>query len=135
MFGLTNMKRLVIIGMFFLIGCSPMMKPVEHVASPSGEFIVAAIPYEGKTDPRKNGCLRLILESRSGITLSAVQTGVSDGQKWAIGWMEEGDVVVLQSSDIGTQAFGVISNSLSQVTSTPEIEARAIQLKKAKYGR
>ena len=48
--------------------------------------------------------------------------------------MATGDVIVLQSSDIGTLAYAVLSNKLKQVTVTPEIEARAIHLKQAKYG-
>jgi hypothetical protein len=120
--------------MFLLVGCGPVMKPVERVISPSGAFLVAAIPNESKSDPTKWRCIRLILMDRSGATLSAVQTGVSDGQKWAVGWMETGDVIVLQSSDIGTQAFNVLSNDLKQITVTPDINGRAAELKKAKYG-
>ena len=121
--------------MLVLVGCGPTMKSVERAASPSDVFVVAAIPNESKADPRKYRCIRLILENRNGNSLSAVQTGASDGQKWAVGWMPTGDIVVLQSSDIGTQAFTVQSNALVQTTITAEIEARAKQLKQAKYER
>jgi hypothetical protein len=110
------------------------MAPVVRVASPSGDLIVAAIPSENKSDPKKYQCIRLILQSRDGGTLTAVQTSVSNGQKWAVGWMEKGDIIVLYSSDIGTQAYGVASNALNLVALTPDIEERAKQLKKAKYG-
>ncbi len=129
------MKRLAAVGMLLLVGCGPMMKPEERVASPSGAFVVAAIPNEDTTDPAKHLCLRLVLMTPTGATLSALQTGASDVQKWAVGWMETGDVVVLQSSDIGTLAFTVVSNQLDQVALTPPIEARAAQLKQSKYGR
>ena len=112
-----------------------MMKPAERVASPSGTFVVAAIPNDSKADSKRYRCIRLILEHRNGSALAAVQTDASDGQKWVIGWMPTGDTVVLQSSDIGTQAFIVQSNTLDQISVTDEIEARAKQLKQAKYGR
>ena len=129
------MRRLAIIGMFLLVGCGSMLKPVERVASPAGTYVVAAIPNDSKSDPTKYRCIRLVLMDRSGRTLSALQTSASDGQKWAIGWMTTGEVVVLQSSDIGTQAFSVESNDLKQVAVTAEIEARAKELKQTKYGK
>ena len=121
--------------MLVLVGCGRMMKPTERVASPSGTLVVAAIPNDSKADPTKYRCIRLILEHRNGGALSAVQTSASDGQKWAVGWMPKGETIVLQSSDIGTQAFSVQSNGMNQITVTPEIEARAQQLKQAKYGK
>jgi hypothetical protein len=134
-FGHNKMKRITTVGMLFLIGCSPMMRPAERVASPSGTFVVAAISNESKSDPTKYRCIRLILEHRNGNSLSAVQTGTSDDHKWAVGWMPTGDIVVLQSSDIGTQAFTVQSNALVQTTISTEIEVLAKQLEQAKYGR
>ena len=130
-----KMREMAIVGLLLLVGCGPMMKPVERVASPSGTFVVAAIPNDSKIDPKKWRCIRLVLMDGTGSTLSAMQTGASDGRKWAVGWMGTGEVVVLQSSDIGTQAFNVLSNELKQVALTPEIEARSMQLKVAKYGR
>ncbi len=111
-----------------LIGCGRMMNPTERVSSPSGTFVVAAIPNESKADPGKYRCIRIILEHRNGNSLSAVQTGASDGQKWAVEWMPTGEVVVLQSSDIGTQAFIVQSNALVQIPIMAEIEAQAKKL-------
>lgn len=111
------------------------MKPTVRVASPDGDFVVAAIPNDSKSDPTKYRCIRLILENRNGNALSAIQTNVSDGQKWAVGWMESENVIVIQSSDIGTQAYNIESNELSQISITPEIKARAKELKMAKYGR
>ena len=129
------MRTIAIVGLIAFIGCGRMMKPNERVPSPSATFVVAAIPNESKADPKTYRCIRLILEHRNGNVLSAVQTGASDGQKWAVGWMSSGDVIVLQSSDIGTKAFNVQSNRLVEAAITPEIEARAKALKKAKYGR
>ena len=129
------MRKFAIIGLVILAGCYRMMKPVERAISPSGSFVVAAIPNDSKTDPTKYRCIRLVLMDQNGATLSAIQTGVSDGQKWAVGWMESQDVIVLQSSDIGTQSFKVETNKLVQISVTPAIEACAAQLKKLKYKR
>jgi len=125
----------VIVGLLLLCGCGRMMKSSERVPSPSGTFVVVAIPNDSKVDPTKYRCLRLVLEHRNGNSLAGLQTSVSDGQKWALGWMESGDVVVLQSSDIGTLAFNVMSNTLMQIQTTPAIEKRAIELKTLKYGK
>ena len=116
-----------------LAGCSPAISRMDRAPSPTGDMIVAAVPNESKADPTKYRCLQLILMDHTGNTLSTIQTGASDGQKWAVGWMKTGSIVVLQSSDIGTQAYAAESNGFTQVMLNPEIEARATELKRSKY--
>lgn len=129
------MKKIASIGILLLTACGPLMKPTVRVESPDGDYVVAAIPNDNKSDPTKYRCIRLILEHRNGNVLSALQTSVSDGQKWAVGWMETENIIVLQSSDIGTQAYSIESNELNPIEITPAIEIRAAELKKAKYGK
>lgn len=129
------MKIIASIGILLLTACGPFMKPTVRVESPDGDYVVAAIPNDSKSDPTKYRCIRLILENRNGNVLSALQTSVSDGQKWAVGWMETENVIVLQSGDIGTQAYTIESNELNHIEITPAIEIRAAELKKAKYGK
>ena len=98
-------------------------------------MIVAAVPNDSKTDPTKYRCLKLVLMDQAGNTLSTIQTGASHYQKWAVGWMETGAIVVLQSSDIGTLAYSIESNGFNQTSLTLEIEARAAELNRLKYER
>ena len=44
---------------------------------------------------------------------TAVSTGASNGQKWAIGWSAN-DVLVLYSSDIGTYSYDIKDDGLRE---------------------
>ena len=133
------MKGFLIVGVVMALAvfvcCFSFVKQNEWVRSSSGDFTVAAIPRANKSDRTSWGCIRLVLMNGSGRTISAVQTDVSDFQKWAVGWMEDEDIVVIQSSDVGTQAFKASTNGLEQISTTPEMKLRALQLKSLKYGR
>ena len=128
-----TMRIAAILGMILLVSCGPVMTPNARIISPSRKYMLIALLNEDKADTRHWHCVRLVLLTHSGETLSAVQTGASNIQKWAAGWMENDDIVVLQSSDIGTTAYNVVSNTLTAIQITPEIEDRAIELKKLKY--
>jgi hypothetical protein len=78
--------------------------------------------------------VRLVLTDPEGRTLSALQTTASHVHKWAVGWMESEDVVVLQSSDVGDSAYAVSTNHvLFEVPITAQMHARANLLKTQKY--
>ena len=76
------------------------------------------------------------LADAEGVEIYAVQSSASDAIKWALGWMSDQDIVVLQSSDIGTTAYDVIDNRLEprvDAFKNVEIQARADELYAERY--
>jgi hypothetical protein len=104
----------------------------EHppIQSPSGEYSIFATIEEVSL-------IKLHLTNKEGVELDTVYSGASDAMKWALGWMPSENVVVLQSSDIGTRAYDIVDNRLvakSEAFENKRIQARAKILKSQKYG-
>lgn len=104
----------------------------EHspIQSPSGEYSIFATIEEVSL-------IHLHLTNKEGVELDTVYSGASDAMKWALGWMPDEDVVVLQSSDIGTRGYDIVDNRLvakSKAFEDKRIQARAEELKSEKYG-
>jgi hypothetical protein len=100
------------------------------ITSPSGEYRIFATIEEVSL-------IKLHLTNKEGVELHAVNSGASDAMKWALGWMPGENVVVLQSSDIGTRAYDIVDNRLVAKPGAFEnkrIQARAKILKSQKYG-
>lgn len=104
----------------------------EHppIQSPSSEYRIFATIEEVSL-------IHLHLTNKEGVELDTVYSGASDAMKWALGWMPDEDVVVLQSSDIGTRGYDIVDNRLvakSEPFKDKRIQARAEELKSEKYG-
>jgi len=118
-----------------LVGCRKKASNTP-VVSPSGQYRVAATINRDKADQTKYLCLKLHLGEPGGKGVQSLQTGVSATMKWSLGWMPEGDVVVLYSSDVGTQAYKVGGEGdLREIQINDEIISRGKQLKEDKYGK
>ena len=129
------MKKYIILSIILLtlFGCSPRRYPIETVVSPSGKYQIKATINTDESDTTKYLCIKLHLLDAQGKELSQLQTGVSHRMKWALGWMNNNDTVVLYSSDIGTYAYEVENNTLRNIKTTNAIIRRGEQLKKLKY--
>ncbi|MDX2412598.1 MAG: hypothetical protein QNK34_11635 [Woeseiaceae bacterium] len=82
------------------------------------------------------GLVSVHLANAEGVEKHAVQSSASDAIKWALGWMSDEDVVVLQSSDIGTTAYDIVDNRLVprvDAFKIEEIQARAEELYAERY--
>lgn len=100
------------------------------IQSPSGEYSVFATIEEVSL-------IKLHLTNKEGVELHTVNSGASDAMKWALGWMPGENIVVLQSSDVGTRAYDIVDNRLvarSDAFENKRIQARAKILKAQKYG-
>jgi hypothetical protein len=89
-----------------LICCSGQKKEIlETHESPSGEY--SLMVELGNRDNAEDWTILMFkLTDKNGRELDYVRTGASDVQKWAVAWYNE-NVVVLNSSDIGTYAWTV----------------------------
>ncbi|RUA16235.1 MAG: hypothetical protein DSY55_04615 [Clostridia bacterium] len=116
-----------------ILGCGPQKYPAEIVNSPSGKYQIKATINTDESDKTKYLCVQLHLLDAQGKELSQLQSSASYTMKWAIGWMEKDDIVILYSSDIGTYAYKIENNTLEKIKTTDVIIKRGEQLKKLKY--
>ncbi len=129
------MKKYIIlsIALITLLGCGSRRYPIKTDISPSGKYQIKATINTDESDRTKYLCVKLHLLDVQGKELSQLQTGASHRMKWALGWMDDDDIVVLYSSDIGTYAYKTENNTLVNIKTTDAIINRGEQLKKLKY--
>jgi hypothetical protein len=114
-------------------GCSRKDESLRKYTSPSGNYLVSASVNKDKSDKTKYLCLKLYLWNNSQDKLFSLQTEASSTMKWALGWMETADIVVLYSSDIGTRAYSINNNRLDPIELSQDIIKRGDDLKYKKY--
>jgi hypothetical protein len=118
-----------------LICCSGQETEIlETHKSPSGEYLLNV-----ELCNRNNAADKYILMFRLTDEMSEldyVRTGASDVQKWAVTWYNE-KIVVLNSSDIGTNAWtvGREGKMISVWPVTKDMESKGDEAYKKKYGR
>ena len=107
------------------------------ISSLSGEYGVFASlssPDSPGTDHAHNH-VNIHLADDEGNELSSVDTRASPLSKWALGWMHDADIVVLESSDIGYRSFRVEGSQLVDNGRSDAIQLRACELYQKKYER
>ena len=129
--------RALILGMLVCSGCGPFMK--DHhgspVKSPGGRYAVFATVNRTDQNSPDYAYVVMHLTDADGKELHVYRSRAGDANKWALGWMPEEDVVILQSSDVGSMAFRIDHGKLVEVSPiSDEMYARAKVLKAEKYG-
>lgn len=107
------------------------MKEETKFWSPSGNYYITTSIQDNPG--AKYLCVKIHLFSKVGVELSHLQTNASDRMKWALGWLEEKDTVVLYSSDIGTYAYNIGSANQLIKTEVSGLVERGRALYQNKY--
>ncbi len=124
------------IGIIFFSSCLFMNTPPEIIKSPSKRYNIKIQVNDSKADRTKYKCLAVTLYDSGLHQIDTFQTGASDYSKWALRWMPDKDTLVLNSSDIGINAYRVNSNGkLEEVSLTKEIDQFADKIFKQKNKR
>ncbi len=131
------MKKLAIIFLAFLVfslwNCGSLSDHNEGpIASPDSNLELFA--FVNRTDDSNPNFAKVILtvdEKSSGRTTELV-TRIGDAMKWAIGWFDN-NIIVAQSSDIGTRSWRFANGNFEELSVTPEMHAFAKQLRIEKY--
>ena len=105
------------------------------VRSPSGEYGVFATVNDPDSNPDGHTHVIIHLVDDEGKELSSIDTRASDFSKWALGWMHDRDIVVLESSDIGPSTFRIEGAELVNEGFSDAILPRACELYREKYER
>ena len=128
-------KKNIIIYLILLlfIGCGANKLVNEIIPSPSKKYKIQSTVNTDKTDRTKYLCIKLHLLDTKGKELFQLQTSASTTMKWALGWMEKDDILILYSSDIGTNAYTIENSMIKRVNTTEEFITYGNYLKKKKY--
>ncbi len=121
-----------------LSGCDRRMKDYQSpaVKSPSGRYMVFAKVNRTNLNKIDYAYVIIHLTDAMGNEIQNYRTQAVDGRKWALGWMGNEDIVILQSStDVGSMAFRIENETLVKIaTMSDEMIARAWALRVQKYG-
>jgi len=102
--------------------------------SRSGKYTVFA--KVNRTDQNRADYAHVVihLTDAAGKELHVYRSRAGDANKWALGWMPNEDIVILQSSDVGSMAFRIENDSLVEIAPiSDEMSVRAEILKAKKY--
>lgn len=128
-------RSLLLCGLM-LSGCDLFSK--DHhgavVMSPSGKHSVFATV--NRTDQNRPDYAYVVihLADTTSNELHVYRSRAGNANKWALGWMPNEDIVILQSSDVGSMAFQIENDSLVEISPiSGEMAIRAEILKAEKY--
>ncbi|MHA7843920.1 MAG: hypothetical protein ACX93I_11405 [Winogradskyella sp.] len=105
----------------------------ELIKAPTGNFEIKATVNRTDKNTDNYADVIIILFDKENNKLTELNTGAGDANKWAIGWTELGDTIVLQSSDIGNKAWIVNENKPNEIKMTDKLNERAELLYIEKY--
>ena len=129
------MRYLLLCGLV-LSGCGPLMEDHHGAAvmSPSGKYTVYAKVNRTAQNRPDYAYVVIHLTDATGKDLHVYRSRAGDANKWVLGWMLDEDIVILQSSDVGSMAFRIENDSLVEIAQiSDEVSVRAEILKAKKY--
>lgn len=100
------------VGAYFVAFGTKANLHTKPVPSPSGKYQVSATVNTTQRDKPDYLLVTIHLHDATGGMIDVAATRASHTQRWALGWMEDRDEVVLYSSDIGAQSYIVTSDTL-----------------------
>lgn len=127
------MKKLVI---FLIIasGCYSSDYSEGPVVSPSKKYYITVTVNRTNEKQENYAYVVINLYDINSKLLQTFNTGAGDLNKWAIDWMPEQDIIVMNSSDIGTYAWVIKDNiNFKSIKVTKVIDDRANEIKIKKY--
>lgn len=113
-----------------IVGCANSSYEEIH-KSPSGRLTVE-IYVGGRLDKNDRYNLTFRLVNSNSIEYDYLSTSVSDIMKWAFVWYDD-DIVILDSHDVGTQAWSVTKNRFQPILVTKEMFELGEKAFKEKY--
>lgn len=113
-----------------LVGCANNSYEEIH-KSPSGKLTVKI--YVGdRLDKNDKYNLTFRLVNNNSIEYDYLNTRASDIMKWAFVWYND-DIIILDSHDVGTQAWAITENRFQQIPVTKEMFELGEKAFKEKY--
>ena len=119
--------------LFNFSGCIADDYKTEKTVSPSTHYYL--ITTVNRSDNSKNDYADVVINlfDSLGQLKSILNTHAGDANKWAVGWDNQRDTVILFSSDIDNNAWAVQRDSLVPIKMSSYLNNRANELMLLKY--
>ena len=129
---LKNLLTLLIIGIT-TISCHFSDYESEMFISTTKNYSIKA--QVNRTDQNKEDFADVIIIAydQNKEELEKLNSHAGDANKWSLGWSKTGDTILLQSSDIGNQAWIIQNRKIQKVRLTKSLDMQAEDLYRKKY--
>jgi hypothetical protein len=129
------MRNILILTFFALLifGCSVADYESDLFKSPSENYWIKATVNKTVKNAEDYADVVIHVYDSKDAEIEKINSNAGDFSKWAIGWTEFGDTIVLFSSDIGNKAWSLIDHDLQQISVNKKLDKRATELKIKKY--
>lgn len=127
------MKNILIIFYILLFSCSSDKQQSEKITSPSKKYYLTTTVNSSDKSKDDYADVVIHLYNTSGQLKFSLNTKAGDFSKWAVGWDNKNDTMILFSSDIGTYAWKIEHDSLKTIDITDNIKEIAKDIKNKKY--
>jgi hypothetical protein len=126
---------ILIVLVISIIGCSVNNYETDLIKSPSEKYSIKATVNTSDKNADDYADVVIHIYDSENTKIDSINSKAGDFSKWAIGWTNSGDTIVLFSSDIGTKSWGITDNRSLQITVNDKLNQRALELKKQKYNK
>ena len=105
----------------------------EKIISPTKKYYL--ITTVNQTNKSKDDYAEVLIHlyNSGGQLKLTFNTKAGDANKWAVGWDQTKDTIILFSSDVGSSAWRIENSQLKNIELTGELNSRATALKQEKY--
>lgn len=128
----TYFHILTVLSLIILSSCTNDYSS-DKMGSPSGKYYI--ITTVNRTDKSKDNYTDVVISlyTVEGKLLTNLNTKAADSNKWAIGWDSKEDIIILNSSDIGTYSWRIENGEFIEIELTESIREQAEEILNTKY--
>ncbi|WP_299155959.1 hypothetical protein [uncultured Tenacibaculum sp.] len=106
----------------------------EYFNSPSLKYKIKAKVNRTNKEDENYAYVMIYLYDKNSNLLDSINSRAGDFNKWALGWGEKSDTIILYSSDIGSKGYSIKANKMVALKKiTEKINKRAEVIKYNSY--
>ena len=130
---MLTINKMIITFLIILSSCMSSNQQSDKSISPSKKYYLTTTINSSDKSKKDYGYLKIQLFNTSGLLKSYINIYAGDSSKWAVGWDNKKDTIILFSSDIETYAWKINKEGLQRVDITDNIKQTAKEIKIKKY--
>jgi hypothetical protein len=132
------MKRSQILFIAALIICAAGCNDIRNrhsgkMHSPTEKYYITTYINQGDKTKADYGYVVIDLFDSDGKQITSMNTAVNSFKKWAVGWENSADIVVMYTREMGTFAWKIENDKLISIGITDDFEKQADKLREDKY--
>lgn len=105
----------------------------DMVISPTKQYYIKAKVNRTKENQKDYADVIIYLYDKDKTEIINFNSKAGDANKWSLGWSKIGDTILLQSNDIGNQAWIIKNKTAEKIRLTKSLNEQAEELYRKKY--